>query len=945
MKTRLHLGVIFLLLSITTTFGQNYLQLGLDINGESNDDKFGQSVSMSDDGTRIVIGAPGNRDNGIRSGHVRVYQLNGSGEWIQLGNDVDGENQFDESGSAVSISGDGNLIAIGAIFNEGNGEASGHVRVYQLNASNQWIQLGVDIDAESAGDRFGWSVSLAKNGNRLAVGAVSNDGNASNAGHVRVYELNASNQWIQLGADIDGDKESDNLGRSLDLNGEGNRLVIGASGADTNGLFLNGLAKVYELNTSNEWVQLGMDINGEAQINQLGYSVSINEVGNRVVVSSYSSNSNGNSSGHVQVFELNTSNQWIQLGSNINGEAAADFSGFSVSINADGDKIAIGATENDGNGNKSGHVRIYQLNNNAWVQLGMDIDGMAAEDVSGTSVSINADGTRVGVGAPLNDTNGNGSGHVRVYELSVTVPVATVPTVPSILEDEENVTLGDDIEITDAGGENQTVSYTITGGVVTLGSTNITFGGNGNGSSSFTAQGTLVDINAALDAATFTPDSNLSGSNIATIAFKTNDGLSDSNTASVTFSIIPVNDVPVFTLPTSPNQVVNEDLGEQTVNGFATGIDDGDSGVVQNMTFDTTISNTALFSNQPRVEVNTGNLTYTPALNAVGTATITLRIRDSGGTTNGGIDTSAEQTFTITLSPVNDVPVFTILTNPNQVVNEDSGVQTVNGFTTGIEDGDSESTQVLTFNVSNDNNALFSVQPMIDVTTGSLSYTPMTNTFGVATVTVNLSDNGGTANGGIDTSDNQTFTITVNDVKSPTVNITSTLTGPTGANPIPVTITFNEVVTGFDTSDISASNASITNFNGSDAIYTIDLVPSVTGAITININQNIAIDGAGNGNDAAPQFSIDYDTTLSTEEFTLDKGSIVFYPNPTRNKIFFKKMYGLLSAKLYSLQGKLLLFENLKDNEVVDVSELSKGVYILRIETEKGTVNRKLIKD
>ncbi|CAM9089726.1 unnamed protein product [Chrysoparadoxa australica] len=52
-----------------------------------------------------------------------------------------------------------------------------------------------------------------------------------------------------------------------------------------------------------------------------------------------------------------------------------------------------------------------------WVQLGLDIDGEAAIDNSGLSVSINADGTVVAIGAPMNDGNGDRSGHTRVYEL------------------------------------------------------------------------------------------------------------------------------------------------------------------------------------------------------------------------------------------------------------------------------------------------------------------------------------------------------------------------------------------------------------------------------------------------------------------------------------------------------------------------------------------------
>ena len=85
-----------------------------------------------------------------------------------------------------------------------------------------------------------------------------------------------------------------------------------------------------------------------------------------------------------------------QLGSDINGESANDISGRSISFNSAGDRIAIGAYGNDGNGTDAGQVRVYALSSGSWSQLGGDIDGEAANDRSGYSVSMNAAGDRVG---------------------------------------------------------------------------------------------------------------------------------------------------------------------------------------------------------------------------------------------------------------------------------------------------------------------------------------------------------------------------------------------------------------------------------------------------------------------------------------------------------------------------------------------------------------------
>ena len=118
--------------------------------------------------------------------------------------------------------------------------------------------------------------------------------------------------------------------------------------------------------------------------------------------------------GHVRVYDW-AGGSWNQRGLDIDGEDAGNESGWSVSMSADGNTVAIGARYNDGNGDEAGHVRVYDWSGTAWTQRGLDIDGEAADDTSGRSVSMSADGETVAIGAPRNDGNGNRSGHVRVY--------------------------------------------------------------------------------------------------------------------------------------------------------------------------------------------------------------------------------------------------------------------------------------------------------------------------------------------------------------------------------------------------------------------------------------------------------------------------------------------------------------------------------------------------
>ena len=393
-------------------------QLGIDIDGEAASDFSGYSVSLSSDGTRVAIGALFNRDAGSYAGHVRIYELSG-GTWSQLGSDIDGE-AGDQSGVAVSLSSDGTRVAIGA---NKNGSDAGRVRVYEWNAgTSSWNKLGSDIDGEAAQDESGKAVSLSSDGTRVAIGARFNDGNGSNAGHVRVYEWNdGTTSWDKLGSDIDGEAAGDKSGESVSLSSDGTRVAIGAV---ENGVDLQraGHVRVYEWNAgTSSWDKLGSDIDGEAAQDESGNAVSLSSDGTRVAIGA---RENSSSAGHVRVYEWNAdTSSWNKLGSDIDGEAAGDYSGYSVSLSSDGTRVAIGAIFNDENGSNSGHVRIYELSGGTWTQLATDIDGEAADDQSGFSVSLSSDGTRVAIGARLNDENGTSAGHVRLYALQNTYSV------------------------------------------------------------------------------------------------------------------------------------------------------------------------------------------------------------------------------------------------------------------------------------------------------------------------------------------------------------------------------------------------------------------------------------------------------------------------------------------------------------------------------------------
>ena len=276
-------------------------------------------------------------------------------------------------------------------------------------ASFAQVQIGTDIDGEAANDWSGRSVSMP-DAYTMAVGAYQNSGNGYQSGHVRVLTWNGS-AWIQKGQDIDGEPGDRASVVSMP---NGNTVAIGAPNNDGNGTN-SGRVRVYTWNGS-AWVQKGLDIFGESA-NDYSGNVSMPDENTLAIAAEYN-DGGGLDAGHVRIFSWNGS-AWVQKGLDLNGEAAGDRSGQSVSM-PDVNTVAIGALQNDGNGSNSGHTRIFRWNGTAWIQKGVDINGEAAGDYSGT-VSMPNPNT-VAIGAVNNNwdinssNNGWGQGHVRIYD-------------------------------------------------------------------------------------------------------------------------------------------------------------------------------------------------------------------------------------------------------------------------------------------------------------------------------------------------------------------------------------------------------------------------------------------------------------------------------------------------------------------------------------------------
>src|SRR5690554_3968308 len=375
--------LFFLLFPLT---GITQVQIGQDIPGG----ELWYDTALSSYGNTVAVGAP-------NSGHTRVYEET-SGVWTQIGQDIP------VIGYSVALSSFGNIVAMGNPFSNGNGTNSGRVCVYEFDMG-VWKQKGHNIDGKSAGEQNGFSVSLSSNGNVVAIGAPYKawQGDIFNpSGTVRVYNYsNISGVWTQIGQDIDGEGFNYYSGTSISLSSDGSILAIGTIiEAGT------GVVRVYK-NISGVWTQIGNTIYGEGTSDRFGRSVSLSSDGNIVAVGGYLNDEKGLNAGHARVYQ-NISGVWTQIGDDIDGEAAHDNSGISVSLSADGSVIAIGAFLKGKS--HSGTTRIYENISGVWTKKVQDINGKNNGEDIGYSVSLSDNGGRV-------STRGI-NGPTRVYDLT-----------------------------------------------------------------------------------------------------------------------------------------------------------------------------------------------------------------------------------------------------------------------------------------------------------------------------------------------------------------------------------------------------------------------------------------------------------------------------------------------------------------------------------------------
>ncbi len=425
-------------------------------------DNFGYSVSLSGNGNTLAVGANGDDDGGDLRGAVYLYTVAGS-SWGQSVTQVVKLSQFhssisldngDSFGDSVSLSGDGSKLAVGASGDDDGEADSGAVYLYTIAGSTvtQAVKLSnthAKVSLKNS-DFFGTSVSLSGDGKKLAVGAYGDDGGGTDLGTVYLYMIAGSTvtqavKPFRFHASVSDN--GDNFGISVSLSADGSKLAVGASGDDDGPTQEKNQGAVYlytvagsswgktvtqATKLSNFYTRLSL-----SKDDRFGNSVSLSNDGSKLAVGARGDDDGGGvgNRGAVRLYTVGGSSwgqtvkQVVKL-SDFHAEVSlsdGDNFGWGVSLSGDGTKLAVGAVGDDGAGDDQGAVYLYTLTESgkSWGQTvkqavklshGASIklangnnDTISLDDYDsfGSSVSLSNDGSKLAVGASGDDDGGS----------------------------------------------------------------------------------------------------------------------------------------------------------------------------------------------------------------------------------------------------------------------------------------------------------------------------------------------------------------------------------------------------------------------------------------------------------------------------------------------------------------------------------------------------------
>jgi hypothetical protein len=396
--------------------------------------QFGWSCSISSDGARAIVGAYlDDATGGANSGAAYVFTQSGT-SWVEesklVASDSEAGARF---GQSCSISGDGTRAIVGAVWDDATGGADSGAAYVFTRSGTSWVQESKLVASDSeAGAYFGESCSISSDGTRAIVGAykVTATG-GSNSGAAYVFTRSGTS-WVEESKLVPSDSEaSAQFGSSCSISSDGTRAIVGARLDDATGGSNSGAAYVFT-RSGTSWVEESKLVPSDSEASaQFGFSCSISSDGTRAIVGAFLDDATGGGdSGAAYVF-TRSGTSWAEESKLVpsDSEAGAQF-GQSCSISSDGTRAIVGANGDDATGGAdSGAAYVFTRSGTTWAEESKLVPSDSEAGAQfGQSCSISSDGTRAIVGAYLDDaTGGADSGAAYLFQRTYTGWVETAP--------------------------------------------------------------------------------------------------------------------------------------------------------------------------------------------------------------------------------------------------------------------------------------------------------------------------------------------------------------------------------------------------------------------------------------------------------------------------------------------------------------------------------------
>ena len=331
------------------------------------EDWFGYSTSLEED--RAIVGAWRDDDLGTESGSAYIFERQGDGSWQEVAKlTASGGDPFDFFGYSVSLSGD---HAIVGARGEGGIFEVGAAYVFERQEGDPWQEVTkltpTDPPDHIPFSRFGVSVSLS--GDRAIVGASGGWHSGTASGLAFLYERDEDGTWLEVDELTASDADQgDRFGSAVSLSGD--RVIVGAFSDDDPGLE-SGSAYIYERQSDGTWLEMTKLVPTDgAPFDHFGTSVSID--GDLAIVGSYLHDEFATDDGSAYMYEVQGDGSWLEVGEFAASDGTAG-DRFGISVSLSGDRALVGAYLDDDLGTDSGSAYLYDDILTTAVEMSVDL--------------------------------------------------------------------------------------------------------------------------------------------------------------------------------------------------------------------------------------------------------------------------------------------------------------------------------------------------------------------------------------------------------------------------------------------------------------------------------------------------------------------------------------------------------------------------------------------